>query len=632
MRIILISLISISIIFGISENTAPITIDNNIGVVKIEKDESAVPQKMNIQGYLTTAAGDTFTATRSMTFRIYQGGTVVWVESLSTVNIQKGLFSVTLPISLSVFESGTTPCSLQVNVGNQPLSPKVEITSVGYAFKSIKSDTASYAAQISRPISPQIQTNEIADGAITNPKLGDNSVTSNKIQNNQVQNAHIINNAVSTTKIQDSAVTMAKINSSGSTLGQVITSTGTLTPPIWSNPTPGPHTHLGETWSTINNDRGLTTVIVRNSASSVCGKLDSVYQSGTGNAYGGYFCATGTGTGDKYGVEGISYNLSGTDEWAAGVAGITYEGGSNGSAGGFFEADGSGTAWRAAVDAHADVPAGGTADVDGIEVMVTNRGSGTGYGGYFDVDRGSAGTGAAFGVHADALSSTSYHVRGVDGSAYNNGSGPAYGGYFIGGGSGGGTKYGIYSEVGGSGSTRYAGYFQGNVHITGSLTKGSGSFLIDHPLDPLNKTLRHNFVESPENLCLYRGKVKLSSNGEGKVTMPDYFIALTKETEATVTISVIGRPFNTGYEWNNDYSQFAVYGEANREVSYIVLADRDDAVMRELRRPVEEEKGNGNFEKGKLLYPEAYGYPKEMGNDYHPEPEAPRSSNGHKPE
>lgn len=154
------------------------------------------------------------------------------------------------------------------------------------------------------------------------------------------------------------------------------------------------------------------------------------------------------------------------------------------------------------------------------------------------------------------------------------------------------------------------------------MSKGSGSFLIDHPLDPQNKTLRHNFVESPENLCLYRGKVKLNSSGEGRVEMPSYFKALTKEAEATVTLTSIGRPFNTGYEWNADYTVCTVYGDPNREVSYIVMADRDDPVMRQLYKPVEQDKGKGNFTRGKLLYPEAYGYPKELGETYEMEQRA----------
>jgi len=127
--------------------------------------------------------------------------------------------------------------------------------------------------------------------------------------------------------------------------------------------------------------------------------------------------------------------------------------------------------------------------------------------------------------------------------------------------------YGIYATASG-GSTQYAGYFNGNVNITGNLSvSGTKSFLIDHPLDPLNKTLRHNAVESPENLCLYRGKVKLDANGEAVVELPDYFTAFTKEDEATVHLTPIGRPFLTGYEWMPGYRSFKVYGEPGREVS-----------------------------------------------------------------
>lgn len=163
-----------------------------------------------------------------------------------------------------------------------------------------------------------------------------------------------------------------------------------------------------------------------------------------------------------------------------------------------------------------------------------------------------------------------------------------------------------------------AGEFHGNVHISGSISKGSGSFLIDHPLDPENKLLRHNFMESPENLVVYRGKVKLNSIGETIVELPEYFEALTKEKEATVTLTSIGKPFLTGYEWENNYKAFKIYGEPEREVSWVVYADRDDPVMQKLARPVEEEKGQDNSfcKKGKLLYPEAYGYPKSSLNDY----------------
>ena len=178
---------------------------------------------------------------------------------------------------------------------------------------------------------------------------------------------------------------------------------------------------------------------------------------------------------------------------------------------------------------------------------------------------------------------------------------------------------GIY----GSSATGLAGDFNGNVNITGSLSKGSGSFVIDHPLDPENKLLRHNFVESPENLLIYRGKIQLNENGEALVEMPEYFIALTKEDEASIQLTPIGKPsgdtrYEFSYEWLANFDSFSIYGEPGRQISWMVLPDRDDPVIHQLARPVEEEKGGNNnlCEKGKLLYPKAYDYPESAGKDY----------------
>ena len=175
-----------------------------------------------------------------------------------------------------------------------------------------------------------------------------------------------------------------------------------------------------------------------------------------------------------------------------------------------------------------------------------------------------------------------------------------------------GTCYSVYGArpFGGTGSTLFAGYFDGNVRVrngTFDVVSGTKNFLIDHPLDPENKTLRHSAVESPENLCMYRGKISLGSSGRKLVKLPDYFAALTKEDEATVILTPIGKEaFGVSYEWKDDYDSFTVYGEANSEVSYMVLADRDDPAIHLLKLPVEEEKGAGNFEKGQYLTPEAY--------------------------
>ena len=50
----------------------------------------------------------------------------------------------------------------------------------------------------------------------------------------------------------------------------------------------------------------------------------------------------------------------------------------------------------------------------------------------------------------------------------------------------------------------------GNVHVFGALTKGSGTFLIDHPLYPAEKQLYHGFVEAPRYDLIYRGRVQLA--------------------------------------------------------------------------------------------------------------------------
>src|SRR5262249_47574873 len=58
----------------------------------------------------------------------------------------------------------------------------------------------------------------------------------------------------------------------------------------------------------------------------------------------------------------------------------------------------------------------------------------------------------------------------------------------------GGAAIEAYAGQGENGATiGPAGIFNGNVEVTGMLSKGGGSFKIDHPLDPENKYLSHSF-------------------------------------------------------------------------------------------------------------------------------------------
>jgi len=73
----------------------------------------------------------------------------------------------------------------------------------------------------------------------------------------------------------------------------------------------------------------------------------------------------------------------------------------------------------------------------------------------------------------------------------------------------------------------------GAVEVDGSLSKGSGSFLIEHPLPSLaaTKTLRHSFIEGPQCDNIYRGKVTLSS-GTASINLD----TVSKMTEGTFVV------------------------------------------------------------------------------------------------
>ncbi len=109
-----------------------------------------------------------------------------------------------------------------------------------------------------------------------------------------------------------------------------------------------------------------------------------------------------------------------------------------------------------------------------------------------------------------------------------------------------------------------------------------------------------------EALCVYRGKVTLDGEGRCAVRLPEYFPALTREEEATVILTPIGpSPFPVSYDWRGDHGAFEVFGEAARDVSYFVMAERDDATHRFYREPVEQEKEGEDV--GRHLCPQAHG-------------------------
>jgi hypothetical protein len=180
-------------------------------------------------------------------------------------------------------------------------------------------------------------------------------------------------------------------------------------------------------------------------------------------------------------------------------------------------------------------------------------------------------------------------------------------------------KSGVYAKNTGGG---FAAYLDGNVRITGTLEKPSGSFRIDHPLDPTNKYLSHSFVESPDMKNVYDGVVVLDDKGEADIELPDWFGALNKDFRYQLT--AIGSPGPNLYiageisdddatsNYNNNKSRFKIAGgTSGMKVSWQVTGIRMDPWANAYRIRVEEDKPAK--ERGYYTYPELYGQPEEKG-------------------
>lgn len=206
-------------------------------------------------------------------------------------------------------------------------------------------------------------------------------------------------------------------------------------------------------------------------------------------------------------------------------------------------------------------------------------------------------TSQAAAIFAQTLSTNSNSAA-VVGQASGNGAAAGLLGIGLGNGS-----YAVLASAQGTGS--YAGVFSGNVVVTGTLSKGAGSFKIDHPLDPANKYLYHSFVESPDMMNIYDGNVVLNAHGEATITMPDWFEALNRDFRYQLT--AMGKPSPNLYvDREISGNQFHIAGGTpGAKVSWMVTGIRHDAFANAHRIPVEEMKKPE--ERGKYLNPEVFG-------------------------
>jgi hypothetical protein len=386
------------------------------------------------------------------------------------------------------------------------------------------------------------------------------------------------------------------------------------------------HTHWGETWTSAAGNHGLR--LEHTAGSGFTYGLHAQSASDNGIGVSGRTAAASGGMGvhgrsdgvGGYGVYGVAAATSGP---SVGVYGYSASTGGNA---GMFQGNGPDALYvgnsgggRAIQAAATDDTAiwgrttSGIAGVDGWNSGATGRGV-SGY--------ASSATGDTNGVYGESASTDGQGVYGKATAA----SGYNYGLYGESASTNGRGVYGLATATSGSAigvygvtgsSSGYAGYFVGSVGVLGNLTKSSGSFKIDHPLDPANQYLYHSFVESPDMKNIYDGVVALDARGAATVTLPDWFEALNRDFRYQLTPIGAAMPGLYIAQEVQDNAFRIAGGEPGKKVSWMVTGIRQDAWANAHRIPVEEAKPAD--EVGRYLHPVELGQPAELGLGYQPE-------------
>ena len=132
-------------------------------------------------------------------------------------------------------------------------------------------------------------------------------------------------------------------------------------------------------------------------------------------------------------------------------------------------------------------------------------------------------------------------------------------------------------------------YYNGNVSIRGALSKGSGTFNIEHPHPSKKATHRlvHGFIEGPRNDLLYRGVVTLV-NGFATVdmdeesTMTDGTWVMLCRDAIAFTEATTGWTRTKGTVEGSILTITAEDSNFSGDVNWVVIAERHDEHIMEL--------------------------------------------------
>ncbi len=359
---------------------------------------TGVPQTLHYSGFLMNAQDSTaLSDTLEITFSLWNtqtGGTCLWTETHPQVVVDRGYFHVLLgslrPLPDSLFQEPALYLELQV--GDEPLTPRTPLASVAYALHSLRADTAAFTP---------LDTLTLDARYLNQTRAETLQVTL------QDPGAALAVDAQASlgSAIQGLAAQVQNTGTGGAMAGQFVVEAGGGTA------------------------YGVYAQAQAQGTSMAYGVLGRALNLSNGTAYGGYFYALPYGTGPRYGVYGFAVAPSGAAEPSVGVRGYARNNGAGQAIGGWFESYLSGTGQHYGLL----VRSAGTMDTTwGLHTRAWNNGTWPAIAGAFQILP--YGTGPKVGLWTlvrQAASTGADTAVGVRAEVSNPSDGPALGGIFL---------------------------------------------------------------------------------------------------------------------------------------------------------------------------------------------------------
>ena len=598
-----------------------------MGAMKPQLCYSEVPKTVNYQGYLTDSGGIPVDGDVDMEFSIYNvssGGSSLWSES-QTVTVQSGIYSVILGETNPINLTFDVPYYLAVKVGSDAeMTPRQPLTSVGYSFRAADADLldgqdGSYYRNASNLDAGTILSARLS---LTDPDVpnditvDETNIASSIARDSEIMPEVLANDGSGSTLDTDfldgqdgsyyldwgnlSNVPVGFADGVDDNSGGDITAVNAGNGLTGGGDTDGVTLHVGAGTGislfadtiALNTTYTDTSYVNENQGNSISSSMVQIPLSLSGSSSGAIISGDNTNTASGYGVWGEGdYGVYGkaVDSSGAGIYGQNFVdfGYNYGYLGGNTYA------------VYGQYGTSGPYGYIGGSSYGVYGYSNTGHGGFFEGsnDHWDLQLGGNIGRINTGPDENSYMILSSNGDVrvrLDNDGGES----------------GVF-RIRDSGSTDVCTVNEsGDLTISGHLTKNTGSFRIDHPLDPKNKYLYHSFVESPDMKNIYDGVVELDENGEAWIEFPDWFEALNRDFRYQITpIGAPGPNLYVADEVSDNRFKIAG-GDPGMKVSWQVTGIRQDPYAN--AHPISVEKDKPPEERGYYSHPELYGQPEQM--------------------